>query len=82
MNRECMFFFVMGFAIGIILSVVVSNFFDKKLPEAFTIEREGEIIGIANTNPKLTEYVNLKGTKSPGEYVAFPIYKANEAFLD
>lgn len=71
-------FYVQGFVmflIGISLCYLfIEEFIDKKLPPAFTIERNGKEVGYADTDPSQTEFVYVKNAKSPGMFIAFPIY--------
>lgn len=80
MTREVLFLMAVSFFLGMALILGIQGMMDERLPEAFEIVKNGEVVGFADTDPDLTEFVNLSGKdiESPGEYIAFPIYKAKE----
>ena len=68
---------IAGFILGAVLSFFVFAEQDKKLPEAIEIMVGKKMVGYANTDPETTEYVMVKNAKTPGMFIAFPIYGDN-----
>lgn len=71
-----------GVLLGALFLYIVQGMFEKRLPDAFEIEREGKVIGYADTDFTFAEFVKIegKGVKSPGMFIAFPIYGNSEEF--
>lgn len=67
-------FLIFGFLIGLLASHIVGQWFDKQLPPAIEVVRGGKTVGYADTSPDLTEFVMVKNARSPGMFMAFPIF--------
>lgn len=72
--------FLAGFFAGVIVFYCGTEIFEKKLPEAFEIVKGDKCVGWAETNPQFTEFVTIRKAKSPGLFIAFPIWGDQKKF--
>jgi hypothetical protein len=66
---------IYGFVVGCCVMMVVYEGIkaNDKMP-GIKIEKMGKIVGYADTNSEYTEFAYMKDARSPGMFLAFPIY--------
>ncbi len=68
----------LGVALGILCFYIGNSYLSNGIPDALEIESsDGKSSGYVEIDQELMEIVKLEGdkVKSPGMFVAFPIYK-------
>lgn len=77
-DKEKVIIALCGVLLGVIITFSFGEYIDKRLPPGIEIEKSGKVVGYADTNPETSEFIYVKNAKSPGIFLAYPIFGDKE----